>query len=60
MSAQQDISQEKLTPRNLLDVLIRAGMVAVLVVLCFQIFAPFLNMMLWALILAVALYPLHR
>jgi predicted PurR-regulated permease PerM len=60
MSAQQNNSSQQLTPRNLLDVLIRAGMVVVLAVLCFQIFAPFLNMMLWALILAVALYPLHR
>jgi predicted PurR-regulated permease PerM len=60
MSAQQNNSLDKLTPHDLLDVLIRAGMIAVLAVLCFQIFAPFLNMMLWALILAVALYPLHR
>lgn len=60
MTAQQDISQERLTPRALLDVLIRAGLIGLLVVLCFQIFAPFLNMMLWALILSVALYPLHR
>ena len=60
MKVQDNNSLEKLTPRDLLDVLIRAGMIALLAVLCFQIFAPFLNMMLWALILAVALYPLHQ
>ena len=28
--------------------------------LCYQVFAPFLTLMVWALILAVALYPLHQ
>ena len=46
--------------RDLLDVLIRAGLIVVLVLFCFQIFRPFLNLMLWSLILAVTLYPLHR
>ena len=41
----------------LLDVLIRAGLVLALAVLCFQVFSPFLNLMTWALILAVTLYP---
>ncbi|MNM89756.1 putative inner membrane protein [compost metagenome] len=45
--------------RGLLDVLIRAGLVAVLVMFCFQIFRPFLNLMLWSLIMAITLYPLH-
>jgi predicted PurR-regulated permease PerM len=44
----------------LLDVLIRAGLVGVLAALCYVVFAPFLTLMLWALILAVTLYPLHR
>jgi predicted PurR-regulated permease PerM len=45
---------------GLLDVLIRAGLILALVVLCYQVFAPFLTLMVWALILAVALYPLHQ
>ena len=28
--------------------------------LCYRIFSPFLTLMVWALILAVNLYPLHR
>ncbi|WP_085723567.1 AI-2E family transporter [Pseudomonas sp. R37(2017)] len=44
---------------GLLDVLIRAGLITVLVLFCFQIFHPFLNLMLWAVILAITLYPLH-
>ena len=45
---------------RLLDVLIRAALVFVLLYLCFRVFAPFLTLMVWALILAVAIYPLHR
>src|SRR6185503_13820261 len=45
---------------RLLDVLIRAGLLAALVVLCYRIFSPFLTLMAWALILAVALYPLQQ
>lgn len=46
--------------QRLLDVLIRAGLIAVLALSCYDVFHPFLNLMLWALILAVTLYPLHR
>jgi predicted PurR-regulated permease PerM len=46
--------------RALLDVLIRAGLITVLVLFCFDIFHPFLNVMLWALILAITLYPLNQ
>jgi predicted PurR-regulated permease PerM len=45
---------------RLLDVFIRAGLIGVLTVLCYVVFAPFLTLVAWALILAVALYPLHR
>ena len=45
---------------GLLDVLIRAGLILALVMLCYQVFAPFLNLMIWSLILAVALYPMHQ
>jgi predicted PurR-regulated permease PerM len=46
--------------RRLLDVLIRAGLILVLVMLCYRVFSPFLVLMVWALILAVTLYPLHQ
>jgi predicted PurR-regulated permease PerM len=46
--------------RRLLDVFIRAGLVVALVLLCYQIFSPFMTMMLWALILAITIYPLHQ
>lgn len=51
---------EQAVDTRLLEVLIRAGVILALVMLCYRIFAPFLVLMIWALILAVALYPLHQ
>ncbi len=50
----------KILSQDLIEVLIRVGLIAFVVVMCVQIFAPFAGLMLWALILAVALYPLHQ
>ncbi len=52
-------TSEKALSRGLLDVLIRAGLVAVLAISCYQIFHPFLDLILWSMILAVTLYPLQ-
>src|SRR5215217_3270068 len=54
----QELGQCLATP--LLDVLIRAGLILVMAMLCYQVFSPFLHLMVWALILAVTLYPLHQ
>jgi predicted PurR-regulated permease PerM len=59
MQPDNPLARENLS-RELMDVLIRLGLVAFLVVMSAQIFAPFMGMMLWALILAVTLYPLHQ
>ena len=49
---------------RLLDVLVRAGLILALALalamLCYQIFPPILVLMMWALILAITLYPLNR
>jgi len=50
----------KLLSKDFTDAMIRIGLIAFLVVLCLRVFAPFANLMLWALILAVTLYPLHQ
>ena len=50
---------ESVLRRLLTDTLIRLGILAFLVYTCVVVFAPFTGLMLWALILAVALYPLH-
>jgi predicted PurR-regulated permease PerM len=55
-----EITVESRDNASLLDALIRAGLILGLVVLCYQVFSPFLTLMAWAVILAVALYPLQR
>ena len=51
---------EKALSRNMLDVLIRAGLLAIMAIFCFRIFSPFMSLMLWSVILAITLYPLQR
>lgn len=57
---QPDPAQVPAASRSMLDVLIRAGLILTLAFLCYRVLAPFLVLVVWALILAVALYPLHR
>jgi predicted PurR-regulated permease PerM len=57
---QPDHEFEKRASARLLDVLIRAALIGVLAMLCYVVFAPFMTLMVWAIILAVTLYPLHR
>ena len=56
----RQVEVERQSYSSLLDVLIRAGLILGLAILCFQIFSPFLALMMWALILAVTLYPAHQ
>ncbi|HSH09511.1 MAG TPA: AI-2E family transporter [Oceanipulchritudo sp.] len=49
-----------LKSRKLSDLLIRLGLIAFLVIMCVRVTAPFVALMLWSLILAVSLYPLHQ
>ncbi|WP_111496225.1 AI-2E family transporter [Marinobacter bohaiensis] len=50
----------KILSHDGLDLLIRFGLIVVLVVLCDRIMGPFWSILIWALILAIALYPLHQ
>lgn len=62
MSVPSD-TELQLTQRGastLMDVLIRAGLVLALALLCYRVFAPFLTLIAWSLILAVTLYPMHQ
>lgn len=54
-----DVSENLIT-KNLMDTLIRFAFISTLVWLCFQIFNPFASLMIWALVLAITLYPLHQ
>jgi len=60
MPKEPDQEFEQRVASRLLDVLIRAGLIFVLAMLCYQVFSPFLALMVWALILSVTMYPLHQ
>jgi len=55
MSTPPDQELERRISAGLLDVLIRAGLIGLLAVLCYVVFAPFLTLMAWAIVLAVTL-----
>lgn len=55
-----DIELEQRLSRKLLDILIRAGVIFVMALLCYRIFSPFISLMAWSVILAVTLYPAHQ
>ena len=48
-----------MSTHEFVDSMIRIGMIAVLVYWCHKVFQPFMDLMLWAVVLAVTLYPLH-
>ncbi len=50
----------KMLSKDFPDAVIRIGLVIFLIVMCVRVFAPFTSLMLWGVILAVALYPLHQ
>lgn len=54
-----DKTLEKFISRKLIDLFIQIGLIGFLVVYCYQIFKPFIGLLLWSIILAVALYPLN-
>lgn len=45
---------------SVLEALIKAGLILLLVLFCYQVLAPFMALMLWALVLAITLYPAHQ
>jgi predicted PurR-regulated permease PerM len=55
-----DVLLERRLSGRLIDVYIRFTLVIALAVLCYQVFAPFLSLMVWAMILAITLYPAQQ
>lgn len=55
-----DADLERRPSSRLLDVLIRGSLIGALAVLCYQVLSPFLPLMVWSIILAVTMYPLHQ
>jgi predicted PurR-regulated permease PerM len=58
MQTPDDSAGQRL-PANLMDTLIRLGVLILLLIVCVRIFAPFAGLMVWALVLATALYPVY-
>ena len=56
----QNLALETRLSKKLTDVFIRVGLIFALAALCYRIFSPFLSLMVWALILAVTIYPAHQ
>jgi hypothetical protein len=53
-----DADLERRLARRLLDVLIRATRLLAMALLCYRVLAPFHSLAIWALIIAVTVYPL--
>lgn len=59
METDDEPTQEERS-RVFLDAMIRIGLIGMLAWMSFRVFSPFLALMLWALILAIAIYPLYQ
>ena len=53
-------SDDRKFQKNAMASFIQIGALLFLLVWCFRILAPFLNIVVWAMIIAVALYPAHQ
>jgi predicted PurR-regulated permease PerM len=60
MTEPDKITQEKASTGPAIDIAIRIGVIALLIVLCFQILRPFISLVIWGGILAIAFYPVCR
>jgi predicted PurR-regulated permease PerM len=60
MNTVRDSEPSKPWQRDLIDVLVRFSLLALMAFYCFRVIHPFLSLLLWAIILAVVLYPLHQ
>jgi predicted PurR-regulated permease PerM len=42
------------------DLIVKIGMLAVLIFFCLNIISPFVNILLWAIIIAIIVFPLYE
>jgi predicted PurR-regulated permease PerM len=55
----QELTSDQAFNRRVIDIAIKLGAMAIIIIWCFAIIRPFILITIWAAILAVALYPLH-
>ena len=56
----EDPNNKPMTALEFTDAMISLGLTAALIILCLQVFTPFMGIMVWALIIAVMLFPAHQ
>ncbi len=54
-----DIAADRSFQKNAMASFVQIGALMLLLILCYRILSPFLSIVMWALIIAVALYPAH-
>lgn len=60
MNESNQVHLDKAFLNQTLETLIRVGVVVALVLYCFQILRPFLTLIIWGIIIAVAVFPIYR
>ena len=60
MNEPDQITRENSYTKSAIDIAIRIGVVALLIVLCFTILRPFISPVIWGTILAIAIFPACR
>lgn len=59
MNNSDTVAADRNFQKNAMASFIQIAAVALLVIMCFRIVAPFLSIVVWGMIIAVALYPVH-
>lgn len=59
MSTSDTVVADKNFQKNMMTSFVQIGALVILLSWCFQILSPFVNIVMWALIISVALYPVH-
>lgn len=60
MKNMQELTSDQALNRRVIDITIKLGAMAMIILWCFSIIKPFILITIWAAILAVALHPLHK
>lgn len=60
MKDPQELTNDQAFNRRVIDIAIKLSLMTIILLWCFAIISPFILITIWAAILAVALYPLHK
>ncbi|ANY17007.1 AI-2E family transporter [Bordetella pseudohinzii] len=60
MRLRPDVDFQQVLSRSLLDLFIRVSLIGGLVYWCYRVAEPFIGLLLWSIILAVTLAPIHQ